>query len=87
MESHYIYEGAVKEFKKTCAECLTLAGGVLAGNAGSALLLFPKEASNGRFDTLLLGRFVKGVPAAVTTAGVAALTILQASQTAGPKGM
>lgn len=66
--------------------CLTLAGGVLARNAGSSLLLLPKEASNGRLDTLLLGGFVEGVLAAVTTAGVTTLTILKASKTVGPGG-
>lgn len=66
--------------------CLTLAGGVLARNAGSSLLLLPKEASNGRLDTLLLGCFVEGVLAAVTTAGVTTLTILKASKTVGPGG-
>lgn len=60
---------------------LTLAGGVLARNAGSALLLLSKEASNGRLDTLLLSCFVEGVLAAVTTTGVTTLAILQASQT------
>lgn len=77
MELNYIYRGIIG---------LTLAGGVLAGNAGSALLLLPKEASDGRLDTLLLGCFVEGVLAAVTTAGVTPLAILQASQTVGAKG-
>lgn len=40
------------------AWCLTLAGGVLPWDAGSALLLFTKEASDGRLDALLLGCFV-----------------------------
>lgn len=62
-----------------------MAGGVLARNAGSALLLLPKEASNGRLDALLLGCFVEGVLAAVAAAGVATLTVLQTSQAAGVK--
>lgn len=60
---------------------------VLPGNAGSALLLFAKEASNGRLDALLLGCFVEGVLAAVAAAGVAALAILQAGEAAGREGM
>lgn len=62
---------------------LTLAGGVLAGNAGSTLLLLSKEASDGGLDALLLGCFVEGVLAAVTTAGVTTLAVLQANQTGG----
>ena len=57
-------------------ECLTLAGGILPRNAGSALLLLSKEASNGRLDTLLLGCFVERVLAAVAAAGVTTLTVL-----------
>lgn len=63
-----------------------MAGGVLAGNAGSALLFLPKETSDGRLDALLLGCLVEGVLAAVTAAGVTALAVLQARQTIHPKG-
>lgn len=82
MEFHNIY------INKCCSgiKTLTLAWGVLAGNARSAFLLLPKETSDGRLDTFLLGCFVKGVLAAVTTAGVTTLAVLQASQTEGPKG-
>lgn len=69
---------------KTVLSCLTLAGRVLAGNAGSALLLLPKEASDRRLDALLLGRFVERVLAAVTAAGVTALAVQQACQTVAP---
>lgn len=55
---------------------------ILAGKAGPALFLLPKQASNGRLDALLLGGLVEGVLAAVAAAGVAALTVLQAAQTA-----
>lgn len=60
-----------------------MAGRVLARNAGSTLLFLPKEAPDGRLDALLLGRFVEGVLAAVATAGVTTLAVLQASKTAG----
>lgn len=60
----------------------TLAGGILPGNAGSALLLLPKQASNGGLDALLLGRFVEGVLAAIAAAGVAALAVQQTPQPA-----
>lgn len=60
---------------------LTLTGRVFPRNAGSALLLLPKETSDGRLDALFLGCFVEGVLAAVAAAGVAALAILQAGQT------
>lgn len=60
---------------------LTLTGRLFAGNAGSAFLFLPKEASDGRLDALFLGCFVEGVLAAVAAAGVAALTVLQAGHT------
>lgn len=65
---------------------LTLARRVLAGDAGSSLLLLAKEASNGGLDALLLGRLVERVLAAVAAAGVAALAVLQAGQTGGEGG-
>lgn len=61
----------------------TLARRVLAGDAGSTLLLLAKEASNRGLDALLLGCLVERVLAAVAAAGVAALAVLQAGQTVG----
>lgn len=61
-----------------------MAGGVLARNAGSALVFLPKQTSNGGLDALLLGCLVERVLAAVTAAGVTALTVLQPAQTAQP---
>lgn len=62
---------------------LTLAGRVLARDAGSSLLLLAKEASNGGLDALLLGRLVERVLAAVAAAGVTPLSILESRQTDG----
>lgn len=63
-----------------------MTGRLFARNAGSAFLLLPKEASDGRLDALFLGCFVEGVLAAVAAAGVAALTVLQAGQTVHQQG-
>lgn len=65
---------------------LTLTGRLFAGNAGSAFLFLPKQASDGRLDALFLGCFVEGVLAAAAAAGVAALTVLQAGQTVHQQG-
>lgn len=65
---------------------LTLAGRVLARDAGSSLLLLAKEASNGGFDALLLGRLVERVLAAVAAAGVTPLSILESRQTDAGQG-
>lgn len=63
-----------------------MAGRLLPRNAASALLLLPKQASDGRLDALLLGCLVEGVLAAVAAAGVAALAVLQAGQAVHRQG-
>ena len=60
--------------------------GVFAGRTGPTLLLLAEQTPDGGLDALLLGSLVERVLAAVTAARVAALTVLQSSDTTDGNG-